>query len=66
MIQMILSLKVSFWFTKEISQQRNSTALTEEPSPHIVRRNKMLWQKKRTPLPIPNIDFAKENKTHTQ
>ena len=49
-----------------LNQMTDRWALTEEPSPHIVRRNKMLWQKKRTPLPIPNIDFAKENKTQTQ
>ena len=27
-----------------------------EPSPHIVRRNKLLWQQKRTQLPILNHD----------
>ena len=32
----------------------------------MVRRNKMLWQQKRTQLSILKIDFAIENKTQTQ
>ena len=68
MIQLIIWSKVSFWFTKGISlQQRNSGALTEANLRRTsVRWNKILWQQKRTQLPIFNIDFAKENKTQRQ
>ena len=37
-----------------------------EPSLHIVRRNKILWQQKRTQQPILKVDFAIENKTQTR
>ena len=33
---------------------------------HLVRRNKMLWQQKRTQLTILNVDFAIESITQTQ
>ena len=53
-IQLILSSKISFWFAKRALTKGN------------VRRNKMLWQQKRTQLPILNIDFPIENKTQTR
>ena len=47
-------VKISFWFAKRALTKGN------------VRRNKMLWQQKRTQLPILNIDFPIENKTQTR
>ena len=71
MIQLILSSKSNFrrHILRGITlQQRNFKALSQgkPPSPHLVGRNKMLWQQKRTQLPILNIDFFTENKTQTQ
>ena len=63
----ILSSKVSLWLTKgKKTKPKLYSADRGEPSPHIVRRNKMLWQQKRTQLFILWIDFAIENKTQTQ
>ena len=63
LIQLILSPKVSFRFAKGITLRTATKLLSTdqaEPSPLLVRRNKMLLQQKRTQLP--SIEY----KTQTQ
>ena len=69
-IQLILSmlpLKVHVWFAKGIYSTATKPMGTDqgEPSPHLVRRSNLLWQQKRTQLPILTIDFATDNRTQT-
>ena len=67
LILVMLPLKVYVWFAEGIYSTAMKPMGTDqgEPSPHLVTRSNLLWQRKRTQLPILTIDFATDNRTQT-